>query len=102
MKNWINLIKETDNTIPYVLAGNKCDLENQRVVEEDDAIKFSNDNNIDFLETSAKQDINIMECINNFVNKIVNSENFNRNISFALQNTSVRSNKTVNKSEKCC
>ena len=102
VKNWINLIKETDNTIPYVLAGNKCDLENQRVVEEDDAIKFSNDNNIDFLETSAKQDINIMECINNFVNKIVNSENFNRNISFALQNTSVGSGKSINKNEKCC
>ena len=102
VKNWIKLINETDNTIPYALAGNKCDLNNQREVEEDEAIKFSHENNIDFLETSAKQDINIMECINNFVNKIVNSEKFIRNISFTLQNTSMGSKKTINKSEKCC
>ena len=102
ISNWINLIKETNDTIPYVLAGNKCDLTNQRVVEENEAINFSQTNNIDFLETSAKMDINIMECINNFVKKIINSENFIRNISFALDDNKYSQRNTVNKSEKCC
>ena len=101
-QNWIKLIKETNNNIPYVLAGNKCDLKNEREVEEEEALKFSQDNNITFLETSAKQDINILECINNFVKNIVYSEDFTRNISFALQNNSLEERNTINKNERCC
>lgn len=101
--NWIKLIQETtNNMIPYTLAGNKCDLKNEREVEEEEGTKLSQENKIDFMETSAKHDINIMECINNFVKNIVNSENFIRNISFALQKTSLYKQDTVNKSEKCC
>ena len=99
--NWIKLINEDNNNIPYVLAGNKCDLQKERVIQEEEGIKFSHDNNIDFLETSAKEDINIMECINNFVKKIVNSENFVRNVSFSLQDQSFERN-SINKTEKCC
>ena len=100
--NWIKLIKETNDSIPFSLAGNKCDLNNKREVEEEQALKFSKDNNIDFYETSAKQNINIMECINNFVKNIVNSDNFIRNISFALQSPYSGQRKTINKNEKCC
>ena len=99
--NWIKLIKEENDNIPYTLVGNKCDLKRERVVQEEEGEKFSQDNNIDFLETSAKQDINIMECINNFVKKIVNSDNFVRNLSFSLQDESFERN-TINKIEKCC
>ena len=102
IQNWIKLIKETNDSIPYVLAGNKCDLTNQRAVEEEEAIKFSKEKNINFMETSAKQDINIIDCVNNFVQKIVTSENFIRNISFALNDSSDIQRKTLNKSEKCC
>lgn len=102
IQNWINLIKETNDSIPYVIAGNKCDLTNQREVEEEEAIKFCQENNINFKETSAKQDINIIDCINNFVQKIINSENFIRNISFALNDSSTIQRKTLNKSDKCC
>ena len=102
IQNWIKLIKETNDSIPYVLAGNKCDLTNQRAVEEEEAIKFSQENNINFMETSAKQDINIIDCVNSFVQKIITSENFIRNISFALNDSSEIQRKTLNKSEKCC
>ena len=102
IQNWVKLIKETNDSIPYVLAGNKCDLTNQRAVEEEEAIKFSKENNINFMETSAKQDINIIDCVNSFVQKIVTSENFIRNISFALNDSSDIQRKTLNKSEKCC
>ena len=101
--NWIKLIQETTNyMIPYTLAGTKCDLNNEREVEEEEGIKLSQENKIDFMETSAKNNINIMECINTFVKNIVNSENFMRNISFALQKISLYKQDTVNKSEKCC
>ena len=101
VSNWIKLINEENNNIPYVLAGNKCDLQKERVVQEEEGKQFSLDNNIDFLETSAKEGLNIMECINNFVKKIVNSENLVRNVSFSLQDQSFERN-TINKIEKCC
>ena len=101
VSNWIKLIQETNNGILYTLAGNKCDLKNERKVNEEEAIKFSKENNIDFLETSAKMNINIFECINNFVQKIINSDYFIRNISFAAQNTSI-GRRTINKNERCC
>jgi len=102
IQNWIKLIKETNDSIPYVLAGNKCDLINQRAVEEEEAIKFSQENNINFMETSAKQDINIISCVNSFVEKIITSDNFIRNISFSLNDSTDIQRKTLNKSEKCC
>ena len=103
IQNWINLIKEVNNEMPYVIAGNKCDLKNEREVEEEEAIKFSRDNNIEFMETSAKLDINIVECINKFVQNIVNSDQFTRNVSFALQNNNnLEQRNTINKNEKCC
>ena len=103
IQNWIKLIKEVNNEMPYVIAGNKCDLKNAREVEEEEAIKFSRDNNIEFMETSAKLDINIVECINNFVQNIVNSDKFTRNVSFALQNNdNLEQKSTINKNEKCC
>ena len=103
IQNWIKLIKEVNNEMPYVIAGNKCDLKKEREVEEEEAIKFSRDNNIEFMETSAKLDINIVECINNFVQKIVNSDKFTRNVSFALQNNdNLEQRNTINKNEKCC
>ena len=102
IQNWIKLIKETNDSIPYVLAGNKCDLTNQRAVEEEEAIKFSKENNINFMETSAKQDINIISCVNSFVEKIITSDNFIRSISFSLNDSTDIQRKTLNKSEKCC
>ena len=46
--NWIKLIQETNNSVPYTLVGNKCDLKKERKVEEEEAIKFSQDNKIDY------------------------------------------------------
>ena len=101
--NWIQLIKETNNSIPFTLAGNKCDLQKERVVEEEEARKLSEENGIVYSETSAKYDINVMDCVNNFVKNIINSENFIERISFALPTTNLDNNRdTVNKSEKCC
>jgi Ras-related protein Rab-1A len=103
VSNWIKLIQETNNMIPFTLAGNKCDLKKERVVEEEEVRKLSEENGIVYMETSAKYGINVMDCVNNFVKNIINSENFNRRITFALPKTYLDNNmNTVNKSEKCC
>ena len=50
------------------LVGNKCDLEDERVVGKDQGNQLSREfNNCTFKETSAKQKINVNEVIINCV-----------------------------------
>ena len=66
LPNWIKDVKEVKNNIPIVLFGNKCDLIEKTEVEKDEAEQFAKDNEMEYFETSAKQNINIengFKCI---------------------------------------
>ena len=58
-----NRIVETRGTsdIPIVVVGNKCDLQNERVVSTEEGRTFAQSINAPFFETSAKTEININE-----------------------------------------
>ena len=58
---WLNEIKTKGNPdINIILIGNKCDLDNEREVENDIVKEWCESNNIKiFFETSAKNGINI-------------------------------------------
>ena len=60
MNIWLNEIKTKSNPdIKIALIGNKCDLEDKRVIKKEDGEKFSNDNDLSFfIETSAKTGFN--------------------------------------------
>ena len=47
-----------------LLAGNKCDLINDRQVEEEDAKEFAKKHNMTFIETSALDSTNVNEAFN--------------------------------------
>ncbi len=53
---WIQEVKEINNyrKVLFVVIGNKCDLYEERVIEEEEGKKFANNNNALFFETSAK------------------------------------------------
>jgi hypothetical protein len=51
-----------DPTIVIMLVGNKCDLENERAVQTDEARTFSEKNELSFIETSAKDGTNVEEA----------------------------------------
>jgi len=53
-------VKEKPN-VPMILLGNKCDLESERVVSFDEGSKLSQKWGSKFLETSAKEKINVDE-----------------------------------------
>lgn len=46
-----------------ILVGNKCDLEDERVVGKDQGNNLSRQFNSSFLETSAKSKINVQEVL---------------------------------------
>ena len=52
---------KSDQKTVIVIAGNKCDLEENRKVSREEAENFCNTNNISFLETSALKTINVKE-----------------------------------------
>lgn len=57
----IQRVKDSDY-IPVVVVGNKLDLENERQVSYEDGQRLANQLNAPFLETSAKQAINVDEA----------------------------------------
>ena len=55
------LDKAESDVIPIILAGNKCDLENERQVQKADAQKLADEWKIEYIEVSAKNRINVQE-----------------------------------------
>jgi small GTP-binding protein len=51
-----------NNKYSIVIAGNKCDLENKRKVSREEGELYCKGLNIDFLECSALEKINVKEC----------------------------------------
>lgn len=60
LKNWVDeLQSQGPQEIALALAGNKTDLENQREVESSAAAAYAQEIGAMYLETSAKDDINV-------------------------------------------
>lgn len=70
LRDQILRVKDTDD-VPMVLVGNKCDLEDERVVGKDQGQGLSRELGIHtFLETSAKMKINVTEIFYDLVRQI--------------------------------
>lgn len=81
-------VKDTQD-VPMILVGNKCDLEDERVVSKDQGQHLAKQFNCAFMEASAKVKINVPEIFYNLVRQI-NSK------------TPARQNPTKSKESKCC
>jgi len=57
-------------TIPFVLVGNKADLEGQRVVSKEEGDKMAQRLNCKFLESSAKTKLNVHESFHELVREV--------------------------------
>lgn len=59
-----------ENDVPMVLVGNKCDLEEERVVQKDHGIGLSRQFNCAFMESSAKAKINVNDIFYDLVRQV--------------------------------
>ena len=59
--NWLKIIREANENASLILVANKCDEEDKRVVSEEEGNKIAEENNISFVEASAKENINVKE-----------------------------------------
>ncbi|KRY10798.1 Ras-related protein Rap-1, partial [Trichinella patagoniensis] len=69
LRDQILRVKDTDD-VPMILVGNKCDLEDERVVGKDQGQNLARQFNCAFLETSAKAKVNVNEVFYDLVRQI--------------------------------
>ena len=68
---WISEARKyRDPKAIYVLVGNKCDLTEQRQVQTSEAAAFAQSNGMAYMETSAKENINIHETFQYLVDQV--------------------------------
>ena len=63
LKNWVEELQSQGpkGGLALAIAGNKCDLENKREVARETAETYAKEINASFLETSAKDNTNILD-----------------------------------------
>ncbi|KAF2352262.1 Small GTP-binding protein domain [Trinorchestia longiramus] len=69
LREQILRVKDTDD-VPMILVGNKCDLEDERVVGKDQGLNLAKQFMCAFLESSAKAKINVNEIFYDLVRQI--------------------------------
>ncbi|XP_076447969.1 ras-related protein Rap1 [Babylonia areolata] len=69
LREQILRVKDTDD-VPMLLVGNKCDLEDERVVGKDQGQNLARQFSCAFLETSAKARVNVNEIFMDLVRQI--------------------------------
>jgi len=69
LNDWVMRVKE-NKPVPFVLCGNKCDLEEYRVVSYEKGEQLAKSLNIMFMETSAKTGKNIEKAFTELVRAV--------------------------------
>ena len=71
IKNWIEESEQSGNNFQKLLLGNKCDLKHKKNISDEQVQAFCKEKNIEWLEISAKEDINLREAFSKIVELIL-------------------------------
>ena len=71
IQNWVKDVRNINENAKFLLVGNKCDLEDKRQVSTDEAKKYAKDNEINFIEVSAKEGTNIEKMFNSIIQELL-------------------------------
>ena len=99
---WISQINDNFLNIKCILAGNKCDLEKERIISKKEGENLAKKNNFKFFETSSKTGHNINEIMNEIVSDIYKNNNFISEIKTLSLNDSIESKSEHKKKRKNC
>ena len=100
---WINDIRQSrGKTLPVVLCGNKCDLEDRRVIPTEMGKKKAEENGMSFIETSCKDGINIDEAFMELVKLIFNNSDENEGRDTVQISRETFKTKNVNNGKSSC
>ena len=104
ISDWIKSVKDQKGeNFPMILLGNKMDMEDKRIVKEEEGKQLANEYNIDFYETSNLNGINVQEAGLAMVKKILDKRE-KENIEYKSNSSSKLSSRRNAKVEnrRCC
>ena len=108
IKAWIIESEEIVSDFKKLLIGNKCDLKHKIAVTKEEVNNYCKEKNIEFLETSAKENINLNEVFNKIIELIFKDKTDNEIIKiFGVRNQNLclineKKKKKKDKDVKCC
>jgi Ras-related protein Ral-B len=94
LREHILRVKLDKKNLPIILVGNKCDLENERTVSQDEGNDLAKEFSIEYIETSALTRHNVDKAFSTILMKTKNDSSQNR---FELQDTNKNGLKKLNK-----
>ena len=103
---WMDELKQNNEIeqLYIILVGNKIDLEEKRVVTREEAEKYAEDNNINYIEVSAKTGEGILDLFNEVtkgtMDKVFNDQDNNEDKEKIKTYLDTNSNRKRKK--KCC
>jgi len=71
---WYNEVYINCGPIPYMMVGNKLDIEEYRAVSRTEAVKYAASKGLDYIETSAKTGENVETLFEILIQKILASQ----------------------------
>ena len=105
LKFWLDSLKnnlgENNSFLPVVINGNKIDIDD-RDISNDDANKFAQENNYKYFETSAKSGVGVDELFREIVNQILENKEKTDEVKEERKNIKINENKENNKKKKGC
>ena len=80
LSNWlIEIEKNSSKNVKKILIGNKCDLNDLRKIPINKGKEFADTYKMKFIETSAKNNVNINECFYILGKELINNLNLKSN-----------------------
>lgn len=74
IQRWLYEIEQYCSSVSKILVGNKNDDATKKVVSTEDAKNLANSYNIDLVETSAKEDINVEDVFYNITREMLKTK----------------------------
>lgn len=88
--------------IPVLIVGNKIDIETERVISYEEALDFSNQHNIEYIEISVKENQNV-DTVFNLISKEIKNNYIKNRYSFPFQKyKNIKEQKNSNNLFTCC
>lgn len=104
VKRWLQEIDQNCDVVNRILVGNKNDCPEKKVVQTEDAHKFSEQIGIELYETSAKENINVEEVFFAITRQVLQTKK--ETIKDAPAKDTIKVGKgggaTTKKKSKCC
>lgn len=108
IKKWVNDSEKLDINCKKILVGNKCDLDDKRVISKEELNDFIEEKKIQGFEISAKNGKNVQEAFHNLVAVILGNKTDeeikekygDKDLSFSL--SSLKFHKKKKKKGNCC